>query len=50
MVLNPLDIAIIKIDALEKENERKEIRLSALRCRLHELLENPQIVIVREKD
>jgi hypothetical protein len=46
-MLSPLDLAMIKIDRLEKENERKEIRLSALRCRLKEVLDNPIIVIRR---
>jgi hypothetical protein len=48
MQLSPLDIALIKIDRLEKEDARKEIRLAALRCRLTELLDNPIIVIVKE--
>ncbi len=48
MILSPLDLALIKIDRLEKENDRKEIRLSALRYRLKEVLENPIIVIVKE--
>jgi hypothetical protein len=47
-MLSPLDIAIIKIDRLEKENARKEIRLSALRCRLTEILDNPIILTVKE--
>lgn len=47
-MLSALDVAIIKIDMLEKEAVRKEIRLSALRCRLTELLDNPTIVVVRE--
>ena len=47
-MLNALDIALIKIDRLEKEDARKEIRLSALRCRLKELLDNPTIVFVHE--
>jgi hypothetical protein len=49
-MLSPLDLALIKIDRLEKEDARKEVRLSALRCRLKELLDNPQIVIVRENE
>ena len=47
-MLSALDWALVKIDRLEKENDRKEIRLSALRCRLTELLENPHIVVVKE--
>ena len=47
-MLSALDYALIKIDRLEKEDARKEIRLSALRCRLTEMLENPQIVIIKE--
>ena len=47
-MLSTLDLALIKIDRLEKEDARKEIRLSALRCRLTELLENPLIVIMKE--
>ena len=47
-MLSALDLALIKIDRLEKECARKEVRLSALRCRLTELLENPHIVIVKE--
>ena len=49
-MLSPLDLALIKIDRLEKEDARKEVRLSALRCRLKELLDNPQIVIVKENE
>jgi hypothetical protein len=48
--LSPLDWAIIKIDKLEKEDARKEVRLAALRCRLKELLDNPTIVIVKENE
>lgn len=50
VVLSALDLAIIKIDRLEKENAKKEIRLSALRCRLTELLDNPIKIIVRENE
>ena len=47
-MLSALDFATIKINQLEKENERKEIRLAALRCRLKELIENPLKIIIRE--
>tara|TARA_B100000809_G_C15136862_1_gene531018 strand:- start:1708 stop:1902 length:195 start_codon:yes stop_codon:yes gene_type:complete len=47
-MLSSLDLAMIKIDRLEKEDARKEIRLTALRCRLTELLDNPTIVFVKE--
>ncbi len=50
MLLSPMDFALIKIDRLEKEDARKELRLSALRCRLTELLENPIVVIVKDND
>jgi len=49
-MLSALDYAIIKIDRLEKEDARKEVRLTALRCRLKELLDNPLMVIVHENE
>ena len=48
--MSALDIAFLKIDYLERENQLKELRLSALRCRLTELIENPQLVIVKSED
>jgi len=46
--LSPLDLAVIKIKRLEREAERYEVRLSALRCRVTELLkERPTITIVK---
>ena len=49
-MLSPLDLALIRVDRLEKEDARKEVRLAALRCRLKELLDNPQIVIIKESE
>ena len=46
-MLSALDFAMIKIDRLEKECARNEIRLSALRCRLAEELASPRVVIQR---
>jgi hypothetical protein len=45
LTLSVLDFAMIKIDRLEKECARNEIRLSALRCRLSEELASPRIVV-----
>ena len=47
--LSPLDIAMIKINRLELEAERYEVRLSALRCKVTELLnDKPTITVVKE--
>ena len=48
-ILTPLDWALVKIHRLERESERKELRLAALRCRITELLEEPPtITIIKE--
>ena len=49
--LSALDIALIKIHLLEREAEKTELRLAALRCRLTEVLyEGPRITIVKQED
>ncbi len=49
LALSPLDLALTKIKRLENEAGIYEIRLSALRCRVTELLEDrPTITIVKE--
>ena len=45
-MLSAMDLLVIKIKELERENERKDIRLSALRCRLAELLDSPPKIVV----
>lgn len=46
--LSPLDLALTKVKRLELEAERYEIRLSALRCKVLELLsDKPTVTIIR---
>ena len=41
-MLSALDYAMIKIDRLEKEDTRKQVKIIALRCKLKELLDKPE--------
>lgn len=49
--MSALDYAMVKIARLEKEQRTYELRLSALRCKLTEVLNEKRIIIVgRDSD